>query len=85
MTDATATVSIILRGRAQSSTSGCRIEAAEPREAMRQALAKTDYPAAEPVLEWSGTESLAVLDVDYHGSMGRGRSSCDHSSPLARC
>jgi hypothetical protein len=32
-----------------------------------EALAITDYPVPEPVIEWDGLDELAAVDVDYHG------------------
>ncbi len=70
--DATTVVSrpapftIAMRGIGQPKGEGRTFEADEPLDALRQALAVTDYPAAEPVLEWADTERLAAVDVDHH-------------------
>lgn len=62
----TAGPSIVLRSIHQPRNTGRVIQEATYRETLRAALDIDDFNDAEPVLEWSGTDQLAVLDVDYH-------------------
>jgi hypothetical protein len=56
----------VLRGLRQKRSEGRLLEAADPVALLRLALSIADYPAAEPVIEWDGTELLCCLDIDYH-------------------
>jgi len=58
--------SVTLRGRNQPKPEGQVITQDAPLDALDAALDITDYAAAEPVIEWRGTDRLAALDVDYH-------------------
>lgn len=58
---------IILRGRMQTTAEGRPFVHIDPIKAFTEALACKDFPAAEPLIEWSGKEQIAVLDLDYHG------------------
>lgn len=55
-----------VRGKHQPKEDGKTIDAATPAEALKLALALSDYPEAEPIIEWEGTDRLCCLDVDYH-------------------
>jgi hypothetical protein len=52
--------SVTLRGLQQPAAQGKQFPS------FAAALAVADYPEPEPVIEWKGTDALAVLDVDWH-------------------
>lgn len=57
---------LTLRGIHERKNQGRIVSDLDPVKAAEQALKTLDYPAGEPVLEWSGIDRLACLDVDYH-------------------
>jgi DNA polymerase len=57
---------VTLRGMHQPRAAGRVFSNEHPPAALYAALSVTDYPAAEPVVEWEDTRRLAVLDLDYH-------------------
>jgi hypothetical protein len=58
-------VQAVLRGLRQPAAQGEVWANPDALALLDEVLAVADYPAAEPVIEWSD-ERLAVLDVDYH-------------------
>lgn len=57
---------ITLRGKEQPLDLGLSVERLTPAESLRAALEVKDFPAAEPLLQWSGSDRLCCLDIDYH-------------------
>lgn len=57
---------VLLRGMHQPQAHGQTFVNAYPLAALQAVLAVTNYPAAEPVIEWHGTDQLASLDFDFH-------------------
>jgi DNA polymerase len=64
---APAAFSVALRGLHQRKADGQVYTLESPLAALQAALAVTDYPAGEPVIEWEGTAQLCVVDLDFHG------------------
>lgn len=59
------------RGLHQQASRGRNVRHEKPIVAIRKALAVRKLAQAEPVLEWSGTDQVAVLDVDVHHGEGQ--------------
>ncbi|MHB1424978.1 MAG: hypothetical protein ACYC3I_17535 [Gemmataceae bacterium] len=61
----TGQIHAVLRGLHQPAAHGEEWSREEPLALLDELLAVTNYPRAEPVIEWND-ERLAVLDIDYH-------------------
>jgi DNA polymerase bacteriophage-type len=61
-----ASFAVTLRGLHELKAHGRIVAGATAMDALQAALAATDYPAPEPVLEWQGTDDLALIDIDFH-------------------
>ena len=55
-----------VRGLREPASAAIEFAHTEPIEALRLALSYVGHPAGEPVIEWTGTDQLAAVDVDYH-------------------
>jgi hypothetical protein len=56
-----------LRGMHQHAVNGTVCTDENLTEAFAAALGIENYEEPDPVIEWSGTEELAALDIDFHG------------------